>query len=159
MTDNERFIQDGTKGKYYVIDGIKYTEQFPIKWALNHKQNPFPSGPKTCENCKEYGSINGVFVNYCTMCVLHVYNGIDNPRRNCVVNPATESEEYEKNLWEGAPYMENIKLSEIGGILDEPISIHEEADLPESDSDRRAKFWRNRERYWDNYDYESNNWK
>jgi len=50
---------------YYEIDGELYTKQFPREWALKHL--PY-TGPKNCENCKYYGSWNGVFIGYCSNC-------------------------------------------------------------------------------------------
>ena len=68
---------DAQTPNYYVVDGCRYTQAFPMKWAINHL--PF-TGPKNCLNCVWYGSYNGVFVGYCANC-LQAYANIDGPRQ------------------------------------------------------------------------------
>jgi hypothetical protein len=77
------YVYTGLDGRYYVIDDIKYSINFPIVWALDHKSYikdgiEIPdsrSGPKDCLNCKEFGKINGLFAFYCANCAEYVYNG------------------------------------------------------------------------------------
>lgn len=108
----------GVQGEYYVIDGIKYAKNFPVHWALDHKWNEeIGTGPKECNNCCYYGSLNGVFVCYCMNCVMHTYNGELFPKRNEPVYDVTELTGDEA-LWEVAPYMRGTKLSEIGDQSD-----------------------------------------
>jgi hypothetical protein len=78
-------VYQGSHGKYYIIDNIKYDVHFPIEWATDHKSltggrydteiEDSRSGPKDCLNCKEFGKINGVFAFYCTNCINYVYKG------------------------------------------------------------------------------------
>lgn len=70
---------------FYIVDGYKYDSEFPLKWALNHLSKPYEdpsgnifmngSGPKDCENCRAYGTKNGIFKEYCVSCLSYVYNG------------------------------------------------------------------------------------
>ena len=70
---------------FYIIYGYKYDIEFPLKWALNHLGKPYEdesgnifingSGPSDCENCRNYGSENGIFREYCTTCQMCIYNG------------------------------------------------------------------------------------
>lgn len=58
---------------------IKYDVHFPVEWAMDdnfieprkkRKSNTNQYvGSLNCANCRKYGSINGVFVQYCTNCV------------------------------------------------------------------------------------------
>ena len=123
------------KKDYYEIDGYKYHECFPKEWAFDHK--PYPdltesdSGPEKCGNCRVYGSINEVFVCYCTLCSENIYKG---------ERPGTSSSiTTDEQLWKIAPYMVGISISEIGEKLDEAAIK----------AKKRAKFWADRERYWD----------
>jgi hypothetical protein len=105
--------QEDNYYNYYEVDGFKYTGMFPYEWANDHK---CLSGPKHCNNCRAYGSINGVFVMYCLTCVENVYNNILYPTRNtwpslCMACKDILSDE---ELWDCAPYMRGIPMSRIG---------------------------------------------
>ena len=65
-------VYQGIRGKYYIIDGVKYDIHFPVQWTLTHKSG---SGPVYCKNCKESGSIRGVHVFYCANCRNDIYHG------------------------------------------------------------------------------------
>jgi hypothetical protein len=112
------------KGKYYIIDGFKYDIHFPLAWALDHRNYEpfydektnetriFGTGPKECRNCNADGSINGVFVGYCTTCLQHLYNykrGDHSIAPGMPINTLDES-----SLWKKYPYMDGIRISEIG---------------------------------------------
>ena len=56
--------------KFYIKDGIKYILYFPEEW-FPHIDN---SGPIHCEQCKNTGMVNDIFVFYCSECLLNVYN-------------------------------------------------------------------------------------
>jgi hypothetical protein len=56
--------------KFYIKDGIKYILHFPEEW-FPHIDN---SGPIHCEQCKNTGMVNDIFVFYCSDCLLNVYN-------------------------------------------------------------------------------------
>lgn len=70
---------------FYILNGYKYDSEFPLKWALNHLSKPYEdasgnifingSGPSDCENCRNYGSENGIFREYCSTCQMCIYNG------------------------------------------------------------------------------------
>lgn len=110
----------GAQGKYYVVDGFKYDEHFPKEWALNHWAYPSDttgktmSGPKSCRNCRSYGSINGVFVFYCANCTTKVYNG----QRGGYILSAQDTTESE--LWREFPYMNCVTFDEIGDMVNPP---------------------------------------
>jgi len=56
--------------KFYIKDGVKYIHHFPEEW-FPHIDN---SGPIHCEQCKNTGMVNDIFVFYCSECLLNVYN-------------------------------------------------------------------------------------
>jgi hypothetical protein len=114
----------GKQGRYYLVDGCKYDEHFPQEWAQNPLEYPECdedggpiccsderlTGPKYCGNCREYGSINGVFVFYCANCYKFLYKG----SRGGFIYAAIDATE--KELWEEMPYMNGVKFDEIGDI-------------------------------------------
>jgi hypothetical protein len=59
-------------GDTYFHDYICYHKNFPEEWAVNHRNG---TGPSQCENCFEYGSVNGVFIGYCVNCAQYDYSG------------------------------------------------------------------------------------
>ena len=52
-------------------DGCKYYRNFPDYWMDNYEKG---TGPKDCLNCEAYGTIEGVFVSYCSNCALYAYS-------------------------------------------------------------------------------------
>ena len=117
-SDSDRLpLIQGRQGRYYVVEGQKYDEHFPQEWALNHLRYPTPyndhdlgSGPKDCANCNRYGSINGVFIFYCSNCMTGVYLG--EKKRGGFIYCSYDATEQE--LWEEFPYMNGVKFDEIG---------------------------------------------
>jgi hypothetical protein len=59
-------------GNVYLYDYQWYHEKFPKEWALYHLPE---TGPGQCNNCAEYGSVNGVFIGYCANCAVYCYEG------------------------------------------------------------------------------------
>jgi hypothetical protein len=119
-------IFQGNQGNYYVVDGYKYDIHFPLVWALDHKCTPNEyqngSGPKDCSNCFEYGSINNVFVGYCSNCLRDVY---DYKRGNHPIDPAAPINILsERELWIQFSYMNDVKISEIGDKNDPQETIN-----------------------------------
>ena len=140
-------IKQGAQGEYYEVGRCKYTGTFPYEWATNHKSLGdcgYPSGPEWCGNCRDYGSINGVFVFYCANCV-NVYDDIIHPKRNDYLYSADLATDEE--LWVACPYMRGIPRSQIGDKVAEKV---ENQELTE-----RERYWSNRARYWDAY-YDEN---
>ena len=128
-------IVKGIQGMYYIVEGEKYDINFPLKWALC--QNPIGEipeipGPKHCENCKTYGSINEVFVAYCKNCAT-IYNG----EREGILGNAYVAREVLDSL----SYMKGVSIADIGdtefpmneGGLDEPA----EPDCQEEEKDQK----------------------
>lgn len=110
----------GIQGKFYVVDRYKYHTRFPIEWALNHtifrtgrrKEFIEGSGPKDCDNCREYGTIRGVFVGYCGTCLDHYKNSKEwrgNPMGGWDINDLDIS-----SIHQMYPYMIGVNKSEIG---------------------------------------------
>jgi hypothetical protein len=100
----------GRQGVYYIVDGEKYDRNFPEEWALNHwssNQYNLTSGPKSCGNCRAYGSINDVFVFYCAR-FIKIYNGTRGGYIYC------SEDTNEAELWKEFPYMEGVTFDEIG---------------------------------------------
>jgi hypothetical protein len=56
----------------YLYDYQWYHEKFPEEWILKHRHG---TGPGQCENCADYGTVNGIFIGYCANCAIHVYKG------------------------------------------------------------------------------------
>jgi hypothetical protein len=69
-------ITDHNK-RFYLLDGFRYHLNFPLAWAMNHKnweKNPdVYSGPKMCSSCRTTGCLNDVFVCYCFNCQKLIY--------------------------------------------------------------------------------------
>jgi len=55
---------------------IVYHECFPEEWKTADKPG---TGPKECGNCRSYGSLDGIFLGYCTNCAQHEYKGQRGP--------------------------------------------------------------------------------
>lgn len=113
-------IFKGVQGNFYVVDGYKYHTRFPIEWALDHKawitgkRREFRevSGPKECRNCREYGSIRGVFVGYCGNCVKNyalVEHWRGNPMGGWNINDLSS-----QDIHEMYPYMIGVEKTKIG---------------------------------------------
>jgi hypothetical protein len=97
-------IRQGAQGKFYIVDGYKYDEHFPLEYAENHFEG---SGPKDCLYCQKYGSILGVFVGYCENCHLNIYK----LKRPGIINATLTTKE---NLGNHLPYMSGVRLIHIG---------------------------------------------
>jgi hypothetical protein len=112
-------VFQGTNGQYYIVDNIKYDIRFPIEWALdarccirnNIECEASRSGPKHCNNCKEYGSINGVHAFYCSNCNLYVYEGKRGGLGLHEGDTITDSVMQKTFL-----YLANVTKDEIGGV-------------------------------------------
>jgi hypothetical protein len=129
-------IFQGNQGKYYIVDGYKYDIHFPLAWALDHQSHkPYYhsetnetylnySGPKECKNCFCYGSINNVFVGYCSNCLRDVYN--DKRGDHSVAAGISANMICEPVLWEQYPYLNGVKISEIGDKIDDEETIIED---------------------------------
>lgn len=139
------------KGKYYIIDGFKYDIHFPLAWALDHRNyEPYfdeetnetyvnGSGPKECNNCNAYGSINGVFVGYCTTCLQHVYN--DKRGDHSIASGMSINTLCESYLWKQCPYMDGVKISEIGyDNYEKEIDYEVKPYIYDSDDDDDSEF-------------------
>ena len=110
--DNEVTFYQGKQGKYYVIDGEKYDIHFPLYWATCHN-GAYPediAGPKSCLNCKEYGSVNGVFVAYCLNCAYHVFE------------ETREGSDGTPESLQNLSYLRDVPISEIGDVYKEDYS-------------------------------------
>jgi hypothetical protein len=68
---------------FYILENICYDISFPLVWASEHKWfsgQKHLCGPSTedyrCGNCVAYGSVNGVFISYCSNCAdMYEYHG------------------------------------------------------------------------------------
>jgi len=130
-------IYKGSKGLYYYIEDdnaceddklfpVYYDIHFPLQWALNEKivdtyHGEIVTGPPHCDNCKDYGYYNGVFIGYCLNCA----EVFDYTRGNGMTNigPGIELDETmvafdltdykkENSMWN--TYLKNINLDDIG---------------------------------------------
>jgi hypothetical protein len=98
--------------KYYTMINPKtsrssnYDIRFPFDWAINDIETENGCGPTACFACDQR-CINDIFVHYCNKC-LHKFVG----KRG---NPFTSDQiEEDEELWEKAPYMHGVRLSDIG---------------------------------------------
>ena len=57
--------QDTIMPTVYVYNNIKYIHAFPKSWARNHISD---TGPESCAMCVSYGTVDGIFVGYCSAC-------------------------------------------------------------------------------------------
>ena len=53
---------------FYEYAGQKYSINFPVHWAADHKEG---TGPFGCDTCKHYGCEDGIFKNYCLVVLLY----------------------------------------------------------------------------------------
>jgi len=95
---------------YYVLNGIMYAGTFPKTWARDHAPE---TGPKDCENCRENGCWNGVFMLYCANCAIRVYEGT---RGKGASGPGEEFDIPKNRGFDSAfdTYLYNINLNDVG---------------------------------------------
>lgn len=156
-------IKQEVQGDYYEVDGFKYTGTFPYEWAINHKWHQeyedCGSGPKECLNCREYGTINNVFVLYCGNCKAYIYDALPEPKRSGLIDEnCAQDIKSDAELWHKAPYMLGISLSQIGDTrLQEEQFVRERLPSKEGDEKYRTFLkqnesgWSARTRYWHYY--------
>ena len=120
-------VYEGAQGKYYVVNGIKYSVCFPIVWAHQHitfytKNNRgIKTGPLKCNNCAKHGSIRGVFVGYCSNC-LRSYTDAGH-WRGCLVSPGVPLDCLDdETLWAQYPYASCIPKTNIGDDPDADLT-------------------------------------
>jgi len=58
-------------GQYYTYKEIHYDIAFPVFYLFNEKPG---TGPHHCLNCRDYGSLRGVFIMYCMNCAQEYEN-------------------------------------------------------------------------------------
>jgi len=63
----------------YFVDGKRYADYFPYRFALYHYRG---TGPYDCSDCSYHGKVGGIFMGYCVNCSRHVYNGSRGPGMN-----------------------------------------------------------------------------
>lgn len=127
-------VYEGAQGKYYVVNGMKYSVCFPLVWAHQHMtfytadNCEIMTGPVRCENCLHYGSIRGVFVGYCSGC-MQCYADMGH-WRGCLVSQGIPLEYLDDEaLWARYPYASGIPKTKIGDDLDADVTdrgIHRE---------------------------------
>ena len=61
------------KLSYKTVDKINYFMSFPDTWI--EEESLYNVGPRFCENCKYYGSLDNIFIGYCVNCANNVFNG------------------------------------------------------------------------------------
>ena len=121
--------------QYYTLGGNRFDINFPIKWAvenLNENDEYILVGPFHCGNCAIVGSINNVFVGYCSNCALYKYNysrgnGFNDIGAEQIVNHLGEELNPQNSIWN--TYMENVQYDQIGLNIviiegeDEPVQV------------------------------------
>jgi len=109
----------------YSHDYQWYHIQFPEDWALGHLEG---TGPGQCENCADYGCVNGVFIGYCANCALFVYNG---SRGRGFMGNGVESNDDIALMYASAfdTYLAGVDVYAIQGIrAQSPHSVEEDMD-------------------------------
>lgn len=121
-----RQVFQGTHGKFYVVDGVKYDVHFPVAWAVDHgtfyygcadeEDVAIQTGPKHCENCKTYGSYNGVFISYCGNCAAHYTEPrIGRPCTSVWCLPIDSDDRRDGRFCEHCfPWMSGVNTNEVG---------------------------------------------
>ena len=113
-------VFEGVQGRFYLVDGEKYSVYFPIAWAHDHitfyneEEQQLGTGPKNCGNCKKYGSIRGVFVGYCSNCLENYHDS--GYWRGSLTAPtcSTITMLEERDMWSQYPYLSGVKKYSIG---------------------------------------------
>ena len=134
-------IFQGKNGKYYIYNGVKYDIHFPLEWAVNHIRDPevssFISGPDYCENCKYYGTLNGVFVGYCSSCSNEIYNG----ERPGVLDIHDLTDE---EIWAIFPYLNGVSVQDIGDYDEDEymsqLSNSDEFNLSDTSTNKEEEY-------------------
>jgi hypothetical protein len=118
-------------GDTYSYDYIWYHKNFPIEWAVNHVSG---TGPSQCENCFEYGSVNGVFIGYCVNCAQYDYNGkrgrgfidsgIELKQEDCSEYDIPFYTSEYPSIFE--TYLKRVDITKIGSVAEEKNQEHEE---------------------------------
>lgn len=84
VTEHIVIMQGKVGGRlFYILENICYDISFPLGWASEHTWFPGQKhlcGPSkedySCRNCVAYGSVNGVFISYCSNCAdTYEYHG------------------------------------------------------------------------------------
>jgi hypothetical protein len=63
----------------YFVDGKRYADYFPYRFAIYHYCG---TGPSDCADCAYHGKVGGIFMGYCDDCSRYVYNGSRGPGMN-----------------------------------------------------------------------------
>lgn len=106
-------------GNFYQYDGELYTNHFPQEWAQNHMDG---TGPKSCNNCRYFGSWNGVFVGYCANCAQYDY---EFSRGHGFIEPSKERYENTPQARAMETYLCEVDFDNIGDKDLFDSSIHE----------------------------------
>lgn len=113
-----------TGNLYYVIDNVNYDIQFPISLAIKHKEE---TGPIECNNCALYGTLNGVFYNYCSNCVAQ-YEDLD-----CLLGYSDTN-----NI--GGPELTYPRYEEANKVLQEILDEMEDEDEDEDEEEKEKEY-------------------
>jgi hypothetical protein len=123
----------GRQSNYYIIDNCKYDSHFPLAWALtNHSDDDICHGPNECKWCFKYGSMNGVFFGYCSIC-LYLLN--DTRGDHSISFGFSRFNICEKLLWQKYPYLNGVKITEIGDKSDD----ESDEDIEETEEEQNRK--------------------
>jgi len=95
---------------YYSYDDELYAGTFPEEWAMDHAPG---TGPKDCENCRDAGGWNGVFLGYCGNCAIYEYNGT---RCKGFISPGVELHNSYNHDYDSAfdLYLYEVNLHDVG---------------------------------------------
>jgi hypothetical protein len=113
----------------YLYDYRWYHEKFPLDWAVNYKDG---TGPGQCNNCADYGSINGIFIGYCANCAEYDYGG---DRGRGFIDVGVEFAEPQVLCFQSAfdTYLKDVDIWAIQAIDDEIKEDFNDVEYPEED--------------------------
>jgi hypothetical protein len=115
----------------YLYDYYWYHENFPVEWAMCPKDG---TGPSQCENCLDYGCINGVFIGYCMNCAIYDYEG---SRGRGFKDVGIEDDDTKVMVYQSVfdTYLKDVDIHKIVGVdnqIDNPEQI-DQSELSEQD--------------------------
>ncbi len=92
---------------YKTVNNINYFKSFPDTWI--EEESLYNVGPRFCENCKYYGSLDNIFIGYCVNCANNIFDGERGSGMSgneIMLNPS----EFD---FEKCPYMSSLQKAQV----------------------------------------------
>mgnify|MGYP001441271038 CR=1 FL=1 len=96
---------------FKIVDNYKYFKSFPDAWINEESLDKI--GPRYCDNCRCYGTINNIFIGYCLNCA-NIFNGTRGygMSGNEIINNPTDFD------FNKCPYMSSLEQIELIKIIE-----------------------------------------